>query len=131
MKKPHRSVSASPSRAKSTDNELSKPALRRSPRKQSQKTINGATEEQSPAMTGIIIGDTAYIATNPDSTIDNPGSEVIKPIKKATSSKSSKLRPQSKTFFNFRTSIGLTYHSRRDEGSSETNEKTHACSLSC
>ena len=64
LKKPRRSASASPSRAKSTDNEVStKPALRRSPRKQSQKTIDVVAEEQPLALTGIIF-DTAYIDCN-------------------------------------------------------------------
>ena len=44
----------SPSRAKPTDNEVSKPALRRSPRKQSQKRIDVVTEGQPPVITGII-----------------------------------------------------------------------------
>ena len=48
-------------------------------------------------MTGIIIGDTTYNITNLVS-IDDPGSEVSRPIKRATSSKSSKLRPQSKFY---------------------------------
>ena len=55
------------------------------------------TEEQLPAMIGIIIGDTTYNITNLVS-IDDPGSEVSRPIKRATSSKSSKLRPQSKFY---------------------------------
>ena len=62
------------------------------------------------------------IVTNPES-IDDPESEVSKPIKKATSSKSSKSRSQSNFLKKIITSIRLTYHSRRDEGSSETSEK--------
>ena len=59
LKKPCRSASVSPSRVnKEEGNEMSKPGLRRSPRKQSQKIV---TKEQPPAMNGIFIGDTAYI----------------------------------------------------------------------
>ena len=95
MKKLRRSASASPSRAKSTDNEVSKPALRKSPRKQSQKTIDVVTE-QLPDMTGKLLEIWHILTlTNPES-IDGPESEVSKPIKKAAASKSSKSRPQSK-----------------------------------
>ena len=57
LKKPRRSASASPSRANqdksSSGSEVSRPALRRSPRKQSQKILD--------VVTGIFIGDTTYI----------------------------------------------------------------------
>lgn len=82
LKGPCRSASVSPSRVNkekySSGNEVSNPALRRSPRKQSQKIHDVVTREQLPAMN------------------DHPGSERGKPIKKATSSKTSKLRPQKK-----------------------------------
>lgn len=65
LKKPRRSASVSPSRANeeksSTANEASKPALRRSPRKQSQKTLDVVTEEQPPAITGIFLGNVTYV----------------------------------------------------------------------
>ncbi|KAF8804409.1 hypothetical protein BYT27DRAFT_7193850 [Phlegmacium glaucopus] len=59
LKKPRRSASASPSRVdeekSSTGIETSKPTLRRSPRKQSQKTTVDVPDEQPQSLNGIYL----------------------------------------------------------------------------
>ena len=96
---------------------MSKPTLRRSPRKQSQKSADVATDEQPPGMTVTFVGNTIITYHIP---VDVPESEANKPA----TSKTLRSRPQSRICSNIRISIKLIYCSRKGQGSSEKYIKT-------